>query len=418
MVGDPVMTQLAICGGLPEYAGEWPHWPPLRTEAESALMEVYESRQWTITSSETLVEPAEPTVSEAAARCFEVPYVVPVSSGTVALTMCLAASATTNSSVVMPALGWAACPAAICAAQMTPVYADVDPQTLCMDPNAASDAIRSDTAAILLVHQNCAVADLDAFLRISKSKSVELVQDLSHAAGATWRGRKVGQLTRTAGLSTQQNKLLPSGEGGLILCHDEAQYRNFQQARACGRIVTKGTDGIYALESINSQTSGTFIMTEFQASILNVELSYLDAANTVRQESAQYLRGRLSQLAPAVTVLGNTDDVASPTYHKFTLRLDLDHFADQPVERIAAALSAELGCEVGTLDPLLAGHSIYGDDHTEEEQADMFPNARDAIRTCIFIRHHILLAQRRHLDHVANAVAKVLEQAGQIPRVQ
>jgi len=98
----------------------------------------------------------------------------------------------------------------------TPVFVDID-RSLNMDPDDLAKKITPRTKAVIVVHFQGAAADMDRILALARSRQIMVVEDCAQAFGAEYKGRKVGSLGDVACFSFQQNKVLVTGEGGLLL---------------------------------------------------------------------------------------------------------------------------------------------------------------------------------------------------------
>lgn len=110
----------------------------------------------------------------------------------------------------------------------TPVFCDVDPATLLLDPADLRRKITKKTKAIIAVHLWGLVCDLDAIMAISRETGVPVIEDCSHAHGATYKGKPVGTFGQIGCWSLQGSKPVSAGEGGVIATNDTALYE-----RAC-----------------------------------------------------------------------------------------------------------------------------------------------------------------------------------------
>lgn len=111
---------------------------------------------------------------------------------------------------VMPAWGLGA----------TIVFADCLPDTLCIDPADIEHRITERTRAIVVVHNYGHPCDMDAILPVARRHGVKVIEDVSHAQGALYKGRLVGTLGDIACMSLMTGKSLPTGEGGMLLTND------------------------------------------------------------------------------------------------------------------------------------------------------------------------------------------------------
>lgn len=106
----------------------------------------------------------------------------------------------------------------------TPVFADVDPETLCIDPADLERRLTPRTKAVVVVHYAGMPADMDAIMAIAAKRNVAILEDGSHAHGARYKGREVGTFGDVAAFSLMTGKSLPVGEGGILLTDDRRIY--------------------------------------------------------------------------------------------------------------------------------------------------------------------------------------------------
>ncbi|MBI4957061.1 MAG: DegT/DnrJ/EryC1/StrS family aminotransferase [Myxococcales bacterium] len=150
-------------------------------------------------------------------------HAIAVANGTVALHLAFAALGIgPGDEVIVPDLTFVATAHAALAAGATPVFADVEPDTWCLDPVAVERALGPKTRAIVPVHLYGHPADMDALGRLASAAGVALVEDAAEAHGATLGGRVVGALGRVATFSFYGNKILTTGEGGMVTTDDDA----------------------------------------------------------------------------------------------------------------------------------------------------------------------------------------------------
>jgi dTDP-4-amino-4,6-dideoxygalactose transaminase len=104
------------------------------------------------------------------------------------------------------------------------VFADIDPQTLCIDPGDIEHRITERTKAIVVVHYAAYPADVDPILEIARRHGIAVLEDCSHAHGALYKGRLVGTMGDVAGFSLMSGKSLACGEGGIMITNDRRIY--------------------------------------------------------------------------------------------------------------------------------------------------------------------------------------------------
>lgn len=185
-----------------------------------------------------------------------------------------------------------------------PVFADLDPQRLTLDPRAAEAAITSRTRAIMPVHLYGQPADMTAFEAIAARHHLLLVEDACQAHGATCDGRAVGTFGAGAAFSFYPTKNLGAlGDGGAIVTHDAALTERLKRLRNGGQ-----TDRYRHVEfGVNSR------LDEMQAAILRARLPLLAGWTAKRRELAARYRAQLA--GAAITVPPECDP--GHVYHLF-----------------------------------------------------------------------------------------------------
>ena len=101
------------------------------------------------------------------------------------------------------------------------IFADVDPDTLCLDPQSFAARITPRTKVVMVVHYLAHPADMDAIMAIARKHSIKVIEDVSHAQGGLYRGRMLGTFGDVAAFSLMTGKSFAIGEGGMLLCDDE-----------------------------------------------------------------------------------------------------------------------------------------------------------------------------------------------------
>ncbi len=216
-----VAHTLALLGGPPAVQSDPTDmftWPIVTQEVEAAVLEVLRAG----TMSDTDVT-----------RSFEkeyaawqgVDYALAHSSGTAALQAAMfGVGVGTGDEIICPSMTyWASClPAYSLGA--TVVFADIDPQTLCIDPADIERHITPRTRAIVAVHYAGYPADMDRIVSIARRHNIAVIEDGSHAHGALYKGRMVGTIGDVAVFSLMSGKSLAIGEGGILLTNDRRIY--------------------------------------------------------------------------------------------------------------------------------------------------------------------------------------------------
>ncbi len=150
-------------------------------------------------------------------RYLGVPCAMVVNNGTTALLLALKMlNLPVGSEVITTPVTFAATAHAVCWNGLIPVFADIDPLTLTIDPASAEKAITRKTSAILAVHIYGTICDVEALQTIADRRGLRLIYDAAHAFGATFKGRSVAALGDASVFSFHATKLFHTLEGGLI----------------------------------------------------------------------------------------------------------------------------------------------------------------------------------------------------------
>ncbi len=146
---------------------------------------------------------------------------VAVSSGTSALHLCIRALGISDGDeVIVPSFAFIAVANAVRYERANPVFVDIDPTTLNLDPERVEAAITHRTKAIIVVHTFGVPADMDRILEISKRRGLWVIEDACEAIGAEYRGRKVGSFGDVGTFAFYPNKQITTGEGGAVVSNN------------------------------------------------------------------------------------------------------------------------------------------------------------------------------------------------------
>jgi dTDP-4-amino-4,6-dideoxygalactose transaminase len=234
---------------------------------------------------------------------------VAVANGTDALHLALRARGVgPGDEVVTTSLSAAFTALAIVQAGAVPVFADVDPATLNLDPGAVAAAITPRTRAILPVHLYGHPADMDPILALARERGLVVVEDACQAHGARYRGRPVGTLAGLGALSFYPTKNLGAlGDGGAVLVDDEAVAARLRRLR------NGGQSDRYRHEEAGFNSR----LDEVQAALLRVALRHLPAWTERRRALAGFYRRELEGTGLGLPV---EQEYASAVHHLFVVR--------------------------------------------------------------------------------------------------
>lgn len=173
-----------------------------------------------------------------------VPHAVSVSSGTAGLHLCLRALGIgEGDEVILPSFTFIAAGNAVLYERTTPVFVDIDPQTLNLNPGKLEAQITSKTRAILVVHTFGYPADLGPILDIARKHDLYVIEDACEAIGAQYQGRQVGGIGDLGVFAFYPNKLITTGEGGMVVTRDPDLADRIRTLRNQGRAASDGWSG-------------------------------------------------------------------------------------------------------------------------------------------------------------------------------
>jgi len=201
--------------------------------------------------------------------------------------------------VIVPAYTWNATPNAVIATGATPVLAEVD-DSLTLDPADVERKLGPRTRAILPVHMRGAPADMAALTGIAKQHGLVLVEDVCQAAGASFRGRRLGTFADAGAFSLQFNKIITTGEGGVMITDRDDLYELAIDVHDCAGSLRRGA-GLPRFAGWNFRAS------ELQGAVARVQLTRLDGLLERMRVTQRRLAERVEEL-PGLTLRRSTDD--------------------------------------------------------------------------------------------------------------
>ena len=243
----------------------------------------------------------------------------------------LAAGVGQGDEVIVPSFTFAATANSVALTGATPVFADIEPETFCLDPAAVEAAITPRTKGIMPVHLYGHPANMTALNALAQKHGIAIYEDAAQAHGAQWQGQSVGTFGEFGMFSLYPTKNMTSGEGGMVSCHDAEFARRVQLLR------NQGMERRYENEVVGFNAR----MTDVHAAIGRVQLTKLAGWTQQRQSNAKFFDENLEGVVIPVVVPG-----AVHVYHQYTIRV-----VDQDRDAFAARL-LELGVGTGVYYPI------------------------------------------------------------------
>jgi len=311
---------------------------------------------------------------------------VAVNSGTSGQHLGLLASGVgPGDEVIVPSFTFAATANAVALTGATPVFADISPDTYCLDPRSIEAAITSKTVGIMPVHLYGHPAAMTEIMDLAAKHHLAVFEDAAQAHLAKLGGKKVGTFGTFAMFSFYPTKNMTSGEGGMVVCEDENLARKVRLLR------NQGMERQYENEIVGFNNR----MTDIHAAIARVQLQRLPEGTKARQSHAAYLSARLpDEITPTV------DPGAEHVYHQYTVRVPANR--DGVVAALRERFAIGSGVYYPTPNHLLASLAHF-------PRAGELPHTLSAAQSVISLPVHPQL-RTSELKRIANAVTELLEQ--------
>jgi len=249
--------------------------PFITAKEKRYLLTALKSGHWASGSGSNLVNLFEKKFQEyiGAKSC------IAVNSGTAALHLALSVTGISEKEVILPSLTFVSTAHAALYNNGKITFADIEPNTLCMDPDSVRKKITKQTKVILPVHFGGMPANLSKLQQLANETNATLVDDAAHAAGAKFCGKKIGSWCDLSCFSFHPVKNLAMPTGGLIAVNHKEHKKirkTLLSRRWCG--ITDREDVDYDIKEIG----WNFYMNEFSAAIGLAQISVLDKINKKR----------------------------------------------------------------------------------------------------------------------------------------
>lgn len=309
---------------------------------------------------------------------------VAVNSGTSGLHLGLLSSGVkAGDEVIVPSFTFAATANSVALTGATPVFADIDPVTFCLDPRSVESAITDRTVGVMPVHLYGHPADMPAFQQLVERRGIQLFEDAAQAHGASLQSTPVGAFGSFAMFSLYPTKNMTSGEGGMVSVADGQIERNVRLYR------NQGMERQYENEVVGFNCR----MTDIHAAIGRVQLTKVGGWTKKRQENAAFLSANLEGVTPPAVL-----DAAVHVFHQYTVRVLEDR------DGLAKALRDEYAVGSGMFYPI-PNHRLA----PFQSPVDL-PETEKAARECLSLPVHPSLTQE-DLERIVSAV-NALAKAG------
>ncbi len=296
---------------------------------------------------------------EAIAAWVGAKYAVSFSSGTAALhAAAFAAGLKPGDEALTSPLTFAATANCVLYQGATPVFADVSPDTLNLDPERATSRITPRTRAILPVDYAGHPADLDPIQQIAERKGLVIIEDACHALGAEYRGRRVGSLAHMTVFSFHPVKHLTTGEGGMVTTGNPEfaeTLRRFRNHGISSDARQRQTAGQWYYEMV--LLGFNYRLTDIACALGMQQLGRLEANLARRREIAGRYTAAFRQIRGIIPPSVRSE--ANPAWHLYPIRLDLAKLSADRGQVFRALRAENIGVNVHYIPVHL--HPYYRD---------------------------------------------------------
>ncbi|MGQ9608774.1 MAG: DegT/DnrJ/EryC1/StrS family aminotransferase [bacterium] len=286
-------SKLAIFGGekaVQSDSGDIFRWPIITKEDEDAVLEVLHRAGM---SDIDVTKKFEQEFAEWIGS----KYALGTNNGTSALHSAMfSCKVGVGDEIICPSVTyWASCLPAF-SLGATIVFADIDPDTICIDPKDIEHRITDRTKAIVVVHYCGYPADMDPIMEIARKYNIKVIEDVSHAHGAIYKGRKVGTIGDVGAMSIMSGKSLAVGEAGMLVTDDLEIYERAiafgHYERFGGNIQTEYLKPFAGLPMGGYK----YRMHQLSSAVGRVQLKYYDARNAEILKAMNYFWDQLEGL--------------------------------------------------------------------------------------------------------------------------
>ena len=414
-------SKLAIFGGskaVQSDAGDMFKWPIITKEDEDAVLEVL--RRGGMSGTEVTRE-----FEDGFAAWQGCKYALGFHNGTASIHAAMfGCGVGIGDEIICPSVTYWASALPCFSLGATVVFAEIDPVTLCLDPNDIEHRITEHTKAILVVHYLGHPADMDSIMAIAKKHNIKVIEDVSHAQGALYKGRKLGSIGDVGAMSLMSEKSFAIGEAGILVTDNTEIY---ERAIAFGHyerfeenIVTESLKPFIGLPMGGFK----FRMHQLSSAVGKVQLKSYDARCAEIQKAMAYFWDLLEDVPglkphrPAKDSGSNMGGHYAPHGHYAA-----EELGGLSVTRFVEAVQAEgfecsAGCNAALhLHPILNTCDIYGhgkptrianSDRDLRQPAGSLP-VSEGIGAHLFSIPSFKQYQPEIIEEYANAFRKVAE---------
>ena len=281
--------------------------------------------------------------------------------------------------VIMPAVTFIATMAYPLSVGAKIVFADIDPETINLDPVDVARKITPATKMIVPVHLGGYPVDMDPIMELAAKHGITVMEDAAHGMGGAYKGRKLGSIGHFGGFSLHEVKNINSlGEGGVLLSNEDWAGPQFPGGRFLGLDFTrKIKDWLYDISPLNDrygnpQVAFNHSATEIQALGMILQMQRLDEIIAIRRKAAEYMNSVLSQEEGILVEKADTAETYG-THHLYLLRIDPEKVGGN-IQNLSAKLAAKGLTNITHFGPMYRFKIMKDFGYDEEAIAATCPN--------------------------------------------
>jgi dTDP-4-amino-4,6-dideoxygalactose transaminase len=279
--------------------------------------------------------PITKRVEEMLTQLTSAPYALLTTSCTHALemgVMCFGLSP--GDEVILPSFAYVSAANAIVRERGKPTFAEINPDTLNLDPKDAEQRITERTRGLILIHYAGVPCDLDAFKKLADKHNLFIIEDAAQGIGAEYKRKHLGTIGDVGCISFHETKNITSGEGGAFLTGRKELFHKAEMIREKGTnrsAFLRGEVDKYSWTELGS----SFVPSELTAALLMAQLVKLEAINEERGRIYRIYQEGLTELEQKGKIrLPKIPDYATPNYHIFYFLMEEEALTDKVLTRL------------------------------------------------------------------------------------
>ena len=281
----------------------WPKWPVFNKEDRLAVNRVIKSNNLVAWGNDKKLFPGEVKEFEKEFKKYiGAKYALGVGNATQGLHLAVTAlNIGVGDEVIVSVYSFISTASCVLMQNAVPIFADIDETTLLISASEAEKKITKRTKAIIVTTLFGYPSDLSSLISISRKYNIPIIEDASHSHGASINGKKIGSFGLISVFSLNQRKVLPAGDGGIVLTNNRTIAKKIYRLRSFGE----------------KELSYNYRLSEFAAAIVRGRLKKLDFDNALRHKNALFLDKLFKGFNYIKVRLPNKNSISS--YYKLIL---------------------------------------------------------------------------------------------------